>query len=172
MYNVSILKHCNMPIPSLGKLALGKATRQLQEAFYKYISEILVPDFYGIPSDEELGLFEGVLKEGIQVSKCWLNFLWKVLEGDEWSEPGVQLEHFEEWICKLHDYTSATVVSGLKHHKGCIGSNCCIYLCTFHRLNAEQSLYVYNDYLDYDRHPITGELRKVYYLDAPFYCQL
>ena len=158
-----------MTIPPLGHLAVGKATRYLQEAFYKHVSEILVPDYYGPPTTAGLCYFQGALLEGINVTRWWLRYMWLVVEGDEWSEEGIQLEHFEEWLSGLQKYGTEEGVSKLGHHRDCKNPYCHKYLCTFHRLNAEQSLFVYNNYLDYTRCPVTGELQGVFYLDEPFY---
>ena len=150
----------NMSIPSLGQLAICKATRQLQEAFYKYVSEIWVPDSQTTPTSIEFRIFEDLLMEGIQVSRWWLRYMWMVLDGDEWSEPGVQLEFFDDWVTKLEVYTSSDAVSRLEHNQYCTDIRCCKYLCTFHRLNAELSLRIYNNFLDYERDPITNNLVK------------
>ena len=158
-----------MSIPSLGRQVLGRAIRQLQEAFYQYVAEILVPDYRSVPNPDELREFESILKEGIQVCKWWLNHFWQLLQGDEWSEAGIQLEHFDEWVTGLEDYLSAEFMFGLEHNQYCTRSNCCKYLCTFHRLNAELSLFVYNNFLDYERDPITNDLLQVWYLDQSFY---
>ena len=158
-----------MSIPSLGQLALSKATRQLQEAFYKYISEIWVPDCQGTLTLNGLQTFEYLLNEGILVARWWLRYMWRVLEGDEWSEPGVQLEYFDDWVTRLEVYTSSDAVSRLQHNQSCTDIRCCKYLCTFHRSNAELSLYVYNNFLDYERNPSTGDLVNVWYLNEPFY---
>ena len=157
-----------MPVPTLGEIVVGSSVRELQAGIYDYMANLQVPDFFGVLDHQMEQGFRAQVLEGVMISKWWIRYMWKALQGNLWSDCGVALEFFEEWIAELEKFCNDETLAGVGHTKYCVGDGCFKYSCAFHYFNSELSLYVFNNYLDYERSE-TGQLVSVWYLPEPFY---
>ena len=157
-----------MAVPFMGEIVAGKSIRKLQEGIYAYMAHLQVPDFNGELDSHKEEEFRTDVVEGIKIARWWLKYMEKMLRGNLWSDEGIALEYFNEWVNELEAFCRDETLEWVEHTRICTGRGCFKYTCSFHRTNSELSLKVFNNYLDYDRHE-NGELKSVFYLDKPFY---
>ena len=157
-----------MSIPFLGEIVAGLSVRELQIGIYDLMANLQVPDFSGTLDPQKEREFRAEVLEGARIAKWWMKFMWGALRGNLWSDPGVALEFFEEWVSSLEKFCSDDTLEEIEHTAYCVGTGCFKYSCAFHYFNSELSLKVFNNYLDYERFE-NGQLKSVWYLPRPFY---
>ena len=152
----------------LDELVVGQAIRKLQEGLHKYMADLQVPDSAGSMSPTMEANFRSDVKEGIQLARWWMRFMRSACHGNDWEEPGIALDYFEEWMTALEDYCVCDRFQLIGHSRICKGNGCCKYMCGFHRTNGELSLKVYANYIEFERDS-NGELKNSWYLNQPYY---
>ena len=106
-----------MSVPFLGEIVVAPAVRELQIGIYDYMAKLQVPDFDGSLDPKKEIEFRQKLLEGVRIAKWWIRYMWKALRDNLWSDPGVALEFFEEWVAKLEEFCSDQAMEDMEHTK-------------------------------------------------------